>query len=312
MFTAFLASIIPTFGIIFIGWLTRKVGVWKKSAISVLNGYAFYIALPALIFHTLIISPIREIWGRETVLLISGTVVAHIIVVLILFPFLKNRKISKSICASLPMLTTLGSTAYLGIPYATFTFGAMGTVYASLLSVALVVSMLCIGIFSLNQFASATIKKDVLITMIELPFLWAVLLGILWPLFELPTIPLFLDRLLSILSESAGPTALLGLGAFLFDIKPQSIFSFPVIMISLIKVVLPTTITVTLLTMLNIHGIPLFVAASMGATSTAVTTFVLADHYNIARKLTAEVILLSTFFSLITLSIISAMWFRLL
>ncbi len=308
MLSALLSSIVPTFGIIAIGWLCRHVKIWRKSSVEVMNSYAYYIALPALIFYALITTDVSGRILSEDLKLLGGVLLAHLIVVVMLLPFLAMKRIKKSTRATLPMLVTFGSTAYLGIPYARFTFGNEGVVYASLLSVVLVVVMLFVSIVVLNRFSKSTIKKDVLHTMLELPFLWAVLLGILWPVFSFPVLPEFAMSFIQILSDSAGPTALLGLGAFLFDIKPKQIPWIPTITISLLKVVLPTVATMIVLQFLGVTGVPLFVGTAMAATSTAVTAFILSGQYKLGQKLTAGVILVSVFTSLIALTIISAVW----
>ena len=308
MLSALLSSIVPTFGIIAIGWLCREVKIWGKPSVDVMNSYAYYIALPALIFFALITTDISGRVLSDDFKLLGGVLLAHLIVVALLLPFLAMKKIKKSTRATLPMLVTFGSTAYLGIPYARFTFGNEGVVYASLLSVVLVVALLFVSIVVLNRFSKSSIKKDVLHTMLELPFLWAVLLGVLWPIFAFPELPAFAMQFIEILSDSAGPTALLGLGAFLFDIKPSQIPWGPTIFISVLKVALPTAVTVLVLRMLGISGVPLFVGTAMAATSTAVTSFILAGQYKLGQKLTAGVILVSVFTSLIALTIISAVW----
>ena len=53
-----LTSIVPTFGVLGAGWLCRRIGIWDKNAVGVLNSYAYYIALPALIFQSLLASGI--------------------------------------------------------------------------------------------------------------------------------------------------------------------------------------------------------------------------------------------------------------
>jgi malonate transporter and related proteins len=310
MLSALLATIVPTFGIIFIGWLARKIGIWGSSSVDVLNNYAYYIALPALIFWSIVTANLGETFNRQDALLLVGVLAAHLIVFLLLLPVLRIKKISKDTRATLPMLVTFGSTAYLGIPYATFAFGQEGTVYSSLLSVALVTVILFASILVLNRFSRARVTRNSIRTLLELPFLWAVLLGILWPVFRLPNIPMFLGRFIEILSDSAGPTALLGLGTFLYNVKPQNIPWRTAVITSFLKVTVPTVATFFVLDALGVGGVRLAVGVAMAGTSSAVTCFILSEQYELGERLTAGTILLSTFFSLAVLSLVSVFWIQ--
>lgn len=305
MFHALLSSILPTFGIMFIGWLARRLHIWGKPAVSVLNRYAYYIGLPALIFYALLHIDVSARDLTQDGLLLLGAVLAHGLIFLLWIPFLAMRSFSKPVLATTPMLIAFGSTAYVGIPFATFTFGFEGTVLASLLSVTLVIVMLFLSIFFLNHFARASLMRDPWHSMLELPFLWAVLAGIAWSMFALPTLPLYLDNFIRILADTAGPTALLGFGAFLFDIKIARIAWKPTIFVSVLAVSLPTLLVYIVLSLIGFTGLPLFVAVSMAASPSAVTCFILSQQHKIGQTFVAGVILLSVFFSLASYSVIA-------
>lgn len=308
MISALLATIVPTFGIVGIGWIARRVGIWEKSSVKVLNNYAYYIALPALMFQGIVRGELRNYFSATDVKFIVGVIVAHVIVFLFALALYAVHRVARDVRATAPMLTVLGNTAYLGIPFATYAFGERGTAYASLLSVALLTIFIFASIAVLNRFGKPAHDESALIKILELPFLWAVLLGLLWPIFQLPALPLFIGRFIEILAQGAGPTALLGLGTFLYDLELRDIPWAKASFLGGIKVIAPTLLAFFILQALNVSGILLAVGVSISAVSTAVTTFVLASEYRIGERLTAGTILVSTFFSLIALSTISALW----
>jgi malonate transporter and related proteins len=307
MLSALLATILPTFGIIFVGWFARKIGIWEKTSVAVLNNYAYYIALPALIFFAVVHADLGATFSLLDAKLLVGTLAAHLIIFLLALPFLRVRALASETRATLPMLITFGSTAYLGIPYATFAFGQDGTVYASLLSVTLVIALLFASIMMLGRTTKKRVSKSAVKSMLELPFLWAVLAGLAWPFLALPELPIFLDRFIEILSDSAGPTALLGMGTYLYDVRLKNIPWRATIIISFLKVTAPTLTTYALLVTLGVSGVRLAVGTAMAATATAVTSFILAEQYKLGERLTAGVILVSVLFSLVALSVISAL-----
>ncbi|MBI4142427.1 AEC family transporter [Candidatus Uhrbacteria bacterium] len=307
MAAALLATILPTFGIIGIGLLCRRLGIWDRSAVAALNRYAYVIALPALIFRSILDADLGTTFSRADALLLAGVLGGHLAVVLAALLLVSTHG-DRGRRAVAPMLLTFGSTAYLGIPYATYAFGPEGTTYAALLSVVLVVVLLFVHLGVLNRFAARADRQSTWHQLLELPFLWAVLLAVCWPIFRLPALPLALDRTLGILADSAGPTALLGLGTFLFDLKLERIPWQWAISLGIGKVVLPAVASFAILTALGIHGVRLAVGVAMGAVSTAVTAFVLSNEYRIGRELTAGAILVSTLASLAALSVISFLW----
>ncbi len=308
MINALLATIVPTFGIIGIGWLARRVGIWEKSSVKVLNNYAYYLALPALIFQSLLRSDIGKYFGAQDVKLLLGVLLAHVAVFLLVALFCIITRRSKELRATAPMLATLGNTAYLGIPFATYAFGAEGTAYASILSVLLLTVFIFASIGVLNRFGRPEGDAGAMKKILELPFLWAVVAGLLLSFAGITVFPLFLSRFIAILSDSAGPTALLGLGTFLFDIELHDIPWKRVSILSAMKVLLPTLGSFFLLRAFGVTGVLLAIGVAVSGTSTAVTTFVLSTQYRIGERLTAGTILVSTFFSLFILSAVSALW----
>ncbi len=308
MLSALLATILPTFGIIGIGLLCRWLRIWDRSAVTTLNRYAYIIALPALIFQSILDADLGTTFSRTDALLLAGVLGGHLVVVLAALLLVSTKNVPGTFISVAPMLLTFGSTAYLGIPYATYAFGPEGTTYAALLSVVLVVVLLFVHLGVLNRFAARADRQSTWHQLLELPFLWAVVLALLWPIFLLPALPLAIDRTIGILADSAGPTALLGLGTFLFDLTFHRIPWRWAVPIGIGKVVLPAVASFAILTALGIHGVRLAVGVAMGAVSTAVTAFVVSSEYRIGRELTAGAILISTLASLAALSVISWLW----
>jgi|GEM_PF-3164550 len=336
MLSSLLAIVVPTFGIVAVGWFCGRRGIFNRDAIHGLNAYAYIIALPALIFESTFAQAVRARLTGDDVRYLLGIVLAHLVVlgaaVLIL------RAARREVRALGPMLLTFGSTAYLGIPFATFAFGARGTAYAALGSTALVVTVLFASLLVLNRHGrveqwekgsarpllgrgrgrtgeppmKTSIRREAPAAtwhqLLELPFLWVVLLGILLPLLGVRALPEFVSRTVAILAGSAGPTALLALGAFQSDLTLARIPWRWAIPLGIGKVILPTAVTVVILGAFGIRGLPLAVGASLAATSLAVTAFVLSDEYRIGRELTAGALIVSTLASLVVLSLVAFLW----
>lgn len=306
MLSSLLAIIVPTFGIGAVGWFCRARGIFNRDAVHGLNAYAYYIALPALIFESVFQQALRARLTTADIRYLIGLAVAHILVLMIGAVVLRWTR--REIRAVGPMLLAFGSTAYLGIPFSTFAFGSDGTLYAALGSVVLVVVVIFASLVALNRHGKREAPVATWHQLLELPFLWVVLLGALLPTIGIRTLPEFLTRTIGILAGSAGPTALLALGAFQYGIKLDRIPWGWASALGVAKVVGCAAATYLVLTFLGVSGLPLAVGTALAATSVAVTAFVLADEYRIGRELTAGALVASTPASLAALTLISWLW----
>jgi len=306
MLSSLLAIIVPTFGIVAVGWFCRARGIFNSGAVHGLNAYAYIIALPALIFESIFQQATRSHLTAMDVRYLAGIAIAHLLVLAI--GTLVLRWSRRDIRAIGPVLLAFGSTAYLGIPFATFAFGPEGTVYAALGSVVLVVVVLFASLVTLNRHGKRETPVATWHQLLELPFLWVVLAGALLPMMGIRTLPEFLSRTIAILAGSAGPTALLALGAFQYGLKLDRIPWGWASTIGIAKVVLPAAATYVVLALLGVSGLPLAVGTALAATSVAVTAFVLSDEYRIGRELTAGALIASTPASLAALTLISWLW----
>lgn len=309
MIAALLAILLPTFGVMGIGYFARTAKIWENSAVEVLNRYAYYLALPALIFESVKNLKLEGAQGRDDIVLFVGTLLAHLLVLAVVtIATLLTPKTSRETRATFPIITAFGATAYLGIPYATYAFGEQGTAYASILSVILVVSLIFTSIFFLNRYGNPRSHETSLRRVIELPFLWAVLLGLLWPILRLPDLPLYLNKLIAVLSGSASPTALLAFGAFLYNIKLHDLPWIKGFLASLIKTLGTGLVTFLLLRLLGLDGLRLAVGTSISVVPVALTASVLAGEYRTGQKLVATAIAFSTILSMLALTIISTLY----
>lgn len=306
MLSSLLAIIVPTFGIGAVGWFCRARGIFNRDAVHGLNAYAYYIALPALIFESVFRQALTARFPIGDLRYLVGIAVAHVLI--LTAGALALRWSRREVQAVGPMLLAFGSTAYLGIPFATFAFGEEGTAYAALGSVVLVVVVLFASLVVLNRHGRRETPVATWRQLLELPFLWVVLVGALLPLVGIRTIPDFLSRTIGILAGSAGPTALLALGAFQYGIKLDRIPWGWASALGVAKVVGCAAATYLVLTFLGVSGLPLAVGTALAATSVAVTAFVLADEYRIGRELTAGALVASTPASLAALTLISWLW----
>jgi len=303
-----LSSIIPTFGVVGIGVLCRTTKIWDKSAVKVLNAYAFYIALPALIFQSLVTTDLARHLSVLDLKFVGGALAAHLVVFIVVLIVVQHRSVSKGTRAVAPMLFTFGSTAYLGIPYVTNTFGEAAVPYAAILSVALVIVLLFCSLAVLRRYGNPPDHQSFAREFFELPFLYAVLAGLAIAFFRIP-LPHFIGKTIDVFAGSAGPTSLLALGAFDYGIKLRNIQLGPSVLFGAGKVFGTGLATFIILKLLGVTGLLLAVGTAMGAVSIAVTAFVLAEQHRAGETVTDSSMAVSSFCSFVALTVISFLWF---
>ena len=290
--------VFPVFGIIFLGWLTRKIGLVKADCISVLNNFAYYIAFPALIFYSLYNIDFNIInYEILTVNIIS--IFSIMFLSYIISKFLKFDDRTK---ASVIFCSFFGNTVYMGFPLSQLSFGEEGLRIAAIVSVIYTIIGLTIGL-SIIQYYSKKKKNGAktLKNLIKIPLLWSAIIGLLFSYF-LIKIPEPLSKLINMLGNAASPVALFALGVFLYgSLEKKNIGK--IALISTLKLVVLPLIFLVLSVYLGLTGKQKSISILEAGMPIAITSFVLAEKFNMDKKMVSNSIIISTIVSLLTITI---------
>jgi malonate transporter and related proteins len=302
-----LASIVPTFGVVAIGWLCRYFKIWDKKAYQGLNAYALYIALPALIFQSLTATGFVRGLTAMDLKFLAGVLVAHIVVFACVAAFLFLHGASRETRAIGPMLFVLGNTAFLGIPYVTNTFGEQAAPYVAVVSV-LLTAFIFISLANMRKIDERIGTAKLAVEFLKQPLLYAVALGLFagaagWNL------PGFVDKTVAIFAGSASSVALLALGAFDYDARLKGIPYGKAIAFGFGKVFLTGTVAYLVLRLFGVSGELLAIGTAMSSVSIAVSAFLLAEDSGVGQQATMASIAISGVASFIALTLISSLWF---
>jgi malonate transporter and related proteins len=301
-----LASIVPTFGVVAIGWLCRYFKLWDKKAYQGLNAYALYIALPALIFQSLASTDFVKRVTSMDLKLVAGVLLAHLLVFAGVAIFLFLHGASRATRAVGPMLFVLGNTAFLGIPYVTNTFGEEATPYAAVISVVLAV-FLFISVANIMRVEDRLAPRKLLKGLFQQPLLYAVILGLLIG-FTGWRFPNFVDKTIDIFAGSASSVALLALGAFDFDVKLKNIPYFKAFVFGFGKVFLTGTVAYFVLRLFGVSGMLLAIGTAMSSVSITISAFLIAEDQGVGQETANASITASGVASFFALTAISYLW----
>jgi hypothetical protein len=291
----------PLFLLIALGALLRRATIITEEGIHALNRIVYAVALPAVIFSSFA----RIDWLGHSVLfalafntLILLALTGTMLFVLHLFRIPRRFRGPATACA------IVGNTVYLGFPIGTQFLGpdlsplffAAATPH---LVLGIAVAVLVIEYYTLGVHDPRRFIKD----FTHNPLIIALASGIVFGVLHLAATPLReLLRPIDMLAATASPLALLTLGAFLsgqfrrrnlsgvFAVTTIKLALFPLIVgVGAVMFGMPhTTVTASV------------IAAAM---PTAITVFSVADRYDAETTFVANVILLSTLLSFLTITL---------
>lgn len=303
--SVFLISL-PIFLIVFIGWLLRKLNVVTESWISVLNLFAYYVSLPALI-----VSSFWEIdfLSRELWRLIFLSAISLILFCLVVFILLSILRLAKEVKATVFLSAIVGNTIYMGFPVIELSLGKeyliSGALVASIyLIIALLVSMFVIRYWQgenqrITQHLQEFLKNPLVISV----FLGAILsfLKVDYPLI------LSFKKSITMLGLTASPVALFAMGGFLYGRFLRKNLNLVILGSFLKLIAFPLLLFLGAFYMINVFVVSaadLRVLILLSSMPVAVTTFVIAERFNLDKALVGNSILISTIFSFIVVPLI--------
>lgn len=299
---------LPVFAIMFAGFLAGRFRILGETSSEALNAFVYWFALPPVLFLSMATVPLGDVFNWPFIwtfiLGMAAVALPSILIAKIFFP-------NSFSGLTLHGLTSIfANTGYMGIPLFIAALGPDGTlpaVIATAVNSALIIglSILFVEIGSGSGNSPVRVLGDALLAVVRGPLFLAPVAGILWSAFGLG-LPVWLSNFASLMGSASGPCALFAMGLFLVG-KPVSSGLGEVSWLVLAKLVLHPLITWWLavsvfhLDFEFTRGVVLMAALPTGALS-----FVIAQKYGIFVQRSSAAILLSTVFSVVTVSALLA------
>jgi hypothetical protein len=285
--------------------LVGRRGLLGAAASEALNGFVYWIALPALLFVAMAKVPLdAALHGRFLATYLGGAVVSFVAATAIGAAF-PNRLAGRTLQG---LAAVFGNTGYLGIPLFIAAFGpdgALPAVLATAVNSALGIGTAILLIeFDLSPAGSLRrIARDVFRALSRNPLVLAPLLGLAVAMLRVP-LPTPLTNLCSLLGAAAAPAALMSLGLFLVGTS-WSAGVAEVGWITLVKLVLQPLLT-WLLARCLLPGEPIWAAASvlLAALPTGSLVFTVAQRYRVYVERASSAVLVTTLVSVATISLL--------
>lgn len=300
--TMVLSIAVPFFAIIFLGMFTRAIGFLERTDARTLSKFAFYVAVPPMLFVNLA--------DKDPALMLNwGFVWRFELVTLVVFlggALLGNRfcALGRRDAGIFGLNAAYPNYGYMGIPLGILTFGDAAAVpLAVILFVDSVVLFGLAAIFVSPKGASIwRTAAGILATMAKNPFLVAIAASLLFSASGLQ-MPLLIDRALNMLAGAATPVALFALGVTVFGQKLGAGIG-ELSMITILRLgVHPILMALLFLGIPGVDPLWVKVAINSACLPVAANVFVVADNYGAYAVQSASATLVTTVLATITVPV---------
>lgn len=302
---AILLKTLPFFALIGLGYWAGRTRFFTQDATAYLTKFVFYFALTAMIFRFAANLELAEVWDGHLVLAyLSGTLLVYGIATAV--GYLRGLDIQTTAVEA--QCAVIGNAGFLGLPMLALLFGpvAIGPIMLVLATDLIVFSSLIVILITMgrDEHMSLSILKTIGTGLIGNPMIVAMTLGLAWSAAQLP-IPGPMNEFLSILGGAATPGALFAIGASLASKSTERIEIAG--WLSFCKLILhPAAVAVSALYIFDVDPFGAAMIIACAAMPVAGNIYMLAQHYGVAPQRVSAAILVSTVFSIITLSAVIA------
>lgn len=301
--------VLPIFGVIAAGFVAGRSRLLGVDSSQALNGFAYYFALPALLFLGMARAPIRDVVNLPFIgAVVGGELVCFALVALVGRLAFPARPAERTVAV---LAAIFANTGYMGIPLFLTAFGPAGTLPAVIANVITTVGIIGCAVVAIELdlsagagFAHAT--RDAAVALFN-PLVISTLSGVAWAALGIG-IPTALGRFGDLLAASAGPCALFAIGLFIASQPPGTMLggerSREVLWLVAVKLVIHPLATWALALGFGLRGFWAAAAALITALPTGSLAFVVASRYGVQVQLASTVILLTTVISVVSVAVI--------
>ncbi|MBF0204187.1 MAG: AEC family transporter [Desulfamplus sp.] len=279
-------TIIPIFIIIFIGWLIRKKSFMPDAFLNPANKIVYYIAIPAMIFNAVSKASFHEEFNIKILLI---TFFCLFLIAAIAWGVSAVSGVPKKMKGTFIQSAFHGNFGYIGLAVVFYYLGSSGFANASILAgfIMILQNMLAVAILQSNSSrqdnpsdgdnkrkwdtAASNLKA-----IIKHPIILSAIGGMIVSLSGI-SLPIIVDRTLSILSGMALPLALLLIGAAI-SFQVIRFYIRQIVEISLLKLVVMPGIGILMFRLFSIPSSEYLPAFILLGSPTATMVYVMAKE----------------------------------
>ena len=291
----------PIFLLMLLGLVFRRLGFFSQAFADKLNDFVFKVGLPVMLFKDLVESDFFTVWDGPFVLFCFLATLGSILLAAALSLFCRERPLRGEFI----QVGYRSSIALLGAAFLENLYGTAGAASLVIIGAVPLYNVAAVTVLSLTSPQQSGLNraalKKALKGIVTTPIILGIAAGLVWTLLDIPQ-PQILQKTVSSLSATATPLGLMALGAS-FDLKKALGRWKPAFAATAVKLVLLAALFLPIAVAMGVRDDKLVAALAMLASPTTVSSFVMARSMGHEGTLTASTVMLTTFFSILTLTL---------
>ena len=281
----------PIFLLMLLGLVFRRLGFFSQAFADKLNDFVFKVGLPVMLFKDLVESDFFTVWDGPFVLFCFLATLGSILLTAALSLFCRERPLRGEFI----QVGYRSSIALLGAAFLENLYGTAGAASLVIIGAVPLYNVAAVTVLSLTSPQQSGLNraalKKALKGIVTNPIILGIAAGLVWTLLDIPQ-PQILQKTVSSLSATATPLGLMALGRWK-----------PAFAATAVKLVLLAALFLPIAVAMGVRDDKLVAALAMLASPTTVSSFVMARSMGHEGTLTASTVMLTTFFSILTLTL---------
>jgi malonate transporter len=294
--------VLPIFAVIAFGRLAISRKLLSPDGLAALNGFAYWVALPALLFGSVAESHAPKVMDGAEIYLFCCLVIFA--AAMLVNRLLLGGSLAKS--AVFGLNATYGNVIFLGTPVVAAVFGPDGVaqilaIIALHSGILLPLAAILIEVGSGREGGTRAVIRRTAAGLVRNPIIMSILLGFAWRATGFP-VPGPIHNLFAVLGPAAAPLALFCLGASLPPVVTDAAIMREATAATALKLTaLPLSVGWVGLHM-GLTGIPWRVAVVTAAMPTGANAFLLARRTTSFAETSASTVVFTTIVSVISIT----------
>jgi len=298
----------PVFALIAAGYASVLFRFVSEGAHKGISEFAFSIAIPALLFRTIVVSEFPDVspyrmWGAY-----YGALAFTWIAALVISRFLRERREDREDGVVFAIGSVYGNIVMLGIP---LVISALGVEAAGPMSLILSVNTPLLWLCGILQMEFVSRKpnssllevlRPVLADLARNPLMIGIGFGVVWRFTGLGLNPV-VDKTIELLAQAGSPAALIALGINLFRFEVKGEMGSVVVMSALKLLAMPATAFV-LAKLLGLPPVAAGVIVLFAAMPTGANAYIFAAQYQRLVNPVSGAVALGTLLAAVTLPVV--------
>ncbi len=296
-----LNATVPIFLVMALGYFLRQINMVDEPFIKTLNKLNYTVTLPMLLFRDISQSDFFSVWDTKYVLFCFLVTLFSILTIWGLAGLFFREK---HLLGELVQASYRSSAAVMGIAFITNIYGNSGMAPLMIIGTVPLYNVAAVLILSFSGPKAAGLNKKALkkslIGILTNPIILGIFAGMLASALHLPS-PVILTKTVNNIASMATPLALLALGAG-FEGKKAIRLLKPTLLTASLKLVVLPLLFLPLAILLGFRREMLVALLVMLGAPTTPSCYIMAKNLGHEGVLTSGVVVITTFFSSITLT----------